>query len=181
MGRRIVLAALSALTLAAILTSCATEGSMTAGTSSPSRPPPGGGSLSPQGHPPASAPASGATPNPAAERCVAQINAYRRTLGLAPLSRWTQNEACTNAQSARDGQGHDAHGHFGECGEMAQNTCPGWPGPPERMIDGCLQMMWNEGPGGGHHDSMASRRYTMVACGFAMGPNGEVWANQNFR
>jgi hypothetical protein len=64
---------------------------------------------------------------------------------------------------------------------MAQNECPGWPGPSNTMIPGCLKAMWGEGPGGGHYENMASTRYTKVACGFYVLPNGKVWSVQNFR
>lgn len=46
--------------------------------------------------------------------------------------------------------------------------------------------MWNEGPGSdfqthGHYINMASTQYTKVACGFAVMPNGSVWAVQDFQ
>jgi hypothetical protein len=49
------------------------------------------------------------------------------------------------------------------------------------MIAGCLKAMWKEGPGGGHYDNMRNTKYTKVACGFSVLPNGDVWAVQNFR
>lgn len=74
-----------------------------------------------------------------------------------------------------------AHGAFGQCGELAQNECPGWAGPPADMIGDCLQLMWDEGPGGGHYDNMASEGYSEAACGFYQLSDGDVWAVQNFR
>lgn len=79
-----------------------------------------------------------------------------------------------------------AHSAFGQCGEFAQNECPGWPGPPGSMIGNCLQMMWNEGPGAfnqghGHYINMSSTQYTKVACGFHVLANGKVWATQDFQ
>lgn len=86
----------------------------------------------------------------------------------------------------KDSQSGQAHGAFGQCGEWAQNECPGWPGPPGGMITDCLQMMWDEGPGAdfnthGHYINMSSQQYTQVACGFYVTPSGDVWAIQNFK
>ena len=110
---------------------------------------------------------------------------YRATLGLAALARWTDAEACSDEEAASDGASGTPHGAFGQCGESAQNECPGWPGPPEAMITGCLELMWAEGPGEdfnkhGHYITMSNPAYTKVACGFADGMNG-VWAVQNFQ
>jgi hypothetical protein len=49
------------------------------------------------------------------------------------------------------------------------------------MIPQCLDLMWDQGPGEGHHDNMASPRFTKVACGFHTLPDGSVWSVQNFR
>jgi len=116
-----------------------------------------------------------------ADLCVSTINEYRRAKGLAPYVRWAEAETCSDGQAKSDGQTSSAHGAFGRCGELAQNECPGWPGPPEQMIPKCLAAMMDEGPGGGHHDAMMSRRYTKVACGFATTARGAVWSVQNFK
>lgn len=115
-----------------------------------------------------------------AQTCVDEINRFRATKSLPPLERWTEGESCADGQSAKDGRTGRAHGAFGTCNEMGQNECPGWGGAPETMIKGCLQMMWDEGPGGGHYEAMASKRYTMVSCGQAAGRGG-TWSVQNFR
>ena len=121
----------------------------------------------------------------ATQLCVDTINMYRATLGLAPLERWKDAEACSDAEAASDGKTGTPHGAFGMCGEGAQNECPGWPGPPASMITGCLELMWNEGPGEdfaahGHYINMSNAGYTRVACGFAEGMGG-VWSVQNFQ
>lgn len=118
------------------------------------------------------------------DACVARINAFRATEGKAPYARWNEGEACTDQQSQKDST-DGPHANFGECGEWAQNTCPGW-GSTDQVIQGCLQMMWDEGPGEpfsehGHYINMSSTQYTKVACGFFQMPNGEIWANQNFK
>ena len=121
----------------------------------------------------------------ATQLCVDTINMYRATLGLPALARWTDAEACADAESQADGEANTPHGTFGMCGEGAQNQCPGWPGPPETMIEGCLAQMWAEGPGEdfsmhGHYINMSNPAYTKVACGYAT-VNGQVWATQDFQ
>ncbi|MFI5298917.1 MAG: CAP domain-containing protein [Polyangiales bacterium] len=128
----------------------------------------------------ATATETGASGSPE-EVCVADINAYRATLGLPALNRWFSAESCAGGEALSDSKSHEAHGAFGHCDEMAQNECPGWPGPPGTMIGDCLKMMWGEGPGGGHYENMISPRYTEVSCGFATLADGSVWSVQDFR
>ena len=68
----------------------------------------------------------------------------------------------------------------------AQDECPGWPAPAKDMIVGCLQQMWDEGPGAdfkahGHYINMSSTKYTMAACGFYTTDQGKIWAVQDFK
>jgi hypothetical protein len=120
-----------------------------------------------------------------AQRCVDDINRYRATKGLTPLARWSSGEACASAESADDSRTRQPHGSFGRCGERAQNACPNWPGPPEKMTDDCLQSMWNEGPGDfpahGHYMNMADPASREVACGVFTQSDGTLWAVQDFR
>lgn len=118
--------------------------------------------------------------------CVDGINAYRATLGLPAYAAWTDQSTCSDQEASSDSQTGKAHGAFGKCTEMAQNECPGWPGPPDTMIGGCLKMMWAEGPGTdfakhGHYINMSSTKYTKVACGFFQTASGQWWSVQNFR
>jgi hypothetical protein len=118
-------------------------------------------------------------------RCVDGINAYRATLGLPPLGRWTAAEGCADGESRSDTASGIAHGSFGACGERAQNACPGYPSL-ESTVTTCLRQMWDEGPGEpfsehGHFLNMSSDSFREVACGFFAMPNGDVWAIQNFR
>jgi hypothetical protein len=122
----------------------------------------------------------------AAQLCVDAINQYRASIGRAPLARWTDAETCVDDQGFADSQSGTPHSAFGQCSEWAQNECPNWPGPPEQMIGNCLALMWAEGPGEpysqhGHYINMSNPSYTKVACGFAVLPNGRVWAVQDFR
>ena len=121
-----------------------------------------------------------------AQICVDRINQHRASIGRPPLARWTAAEACSDSEAVTDSETGRAHSAFGRCGEWAQNECPGWPGPADTMIVSCLQVMWNEGPGSdfsthGHYINMSNPGYTKVACGYAVLPNGAVWAVQNFQ
>ena len=119
-------------------------------------------------------------------QCVADINQHRATLGLPALKRWTSAEACSDKEATSDSMTGKAHGAFGQCGEWAQNECPGWPGPPLAQLPGCLQMMWDEGPENGdgkqhgHYVNMTNKQYTQVACGFSSA-TGSWWGVQNFQ
>jgi hypothetical protein len=113
--------------------------------------------------------------------CINYINQLRGSIGLPALSRWSSAESCTDEECCIDSHVNHSHSAFNQCGEWAQNECPGWGGPPESMITGCLDMMWAEGPGGGHYDNMTNTSYDEVVCGFYEEPDGSVWAIQNFR
>lgn len=138
---------------------------------------------------PLATPIAGCAPPPAAstgdfgQDCVDRINQLRwECQCLPPLQRWVDAEMCTSDQSLADQQANSPHGNFGQCGENAQNTCPNW-GSEADVIGGCLQVMWDEGPGEpfsehGHYINMSSTSYKKVACGF--GSAGGIWSNQNF-
>jgi hypothetical protein len=124
--------------------------------------------------------------------CVDKINAFRATLNLAPVTRWTAEEKCADDQASKDAASGTAHTNFGICMESAQDTCPGWPSA-QQVVDGCLQQMWNEGPAPmnpcngscyqahGHYINMSNAMYTKVACSFYRMSNGMIWASQDFR
>lgn len=138
---------------------------------------------------PLAAPIPGCTPPPLPstgdvhQDCVDRINRFRwECQCLPPLARWNDAEMCSDQQSSADQNGGGPHGNFGMCDENAQNTCPNW-GSEEQVINGCLQSMWDEGPGEpfsehGHYLNMSSMNFTRVACGFSY--DGGVWSNQNF-
>lgn len=120
----------------------------------------------------------------ARQLCLTRSNEYRARVGVAPLSRRADAEACGDAQARADGASRTAHGAFGQCRERAQNECPGWNGDPETALDRCLAMMFAEGPGAGpqhgHYVNMTDARYHGVACGFSIQANGELWIVQDF-
>jgi hypothetical protein len=114
---------------------------------------------------------------------------------LPPLQRWVGGEACADQHAEYDST-RSAHAGFSddicEPQSWAQNECPGWPSQTQ-VIEGCLQMMWDEGPppssscegqcfqDHGHYINMANADYGEVACGFFTTPDGEIWSVQNFR
>lgn len=123
------------------------------------------------------------------EDCVRRINQLRwECQCLPPLQRWTEGESCADQHAEYDST-RSPHAGFsgGICspGGWAQNECPGW-GSIEAIISGCLQAMWDEGPGEpysqhGHYINMTNPSYSMVACGFYETAGGQVWAVQNFQ
>jgi len=140
--------------------------------------------------PPIPIPLRTPTPAPASsleaarQLCVQRTNEYRARVGIAPLARRPDAEACGDAQARSDGASRTAHGAFSQCRERAQNECPGWDGTPEDVVNRCLAMMFAEGPGSGpshgHYMNMTDRQYRGVSCGFATQPNGELWVVQDF-
>ena len=120
--------------------------------------------------------------------CVARINQFRwECQCLPPLTRWNAGEACADQQAEYDVT-HGPHAGIRAMicspGGGGQNECPGW-GSSEDVLDGCMQAMWDEGPGEdfqahGHYLNMSNTAYTGVACGFHTTANGRVWAVQNF-
>lgn len=140
------------------------------------------------------APASTGDP---AQDCVNRINQFRTQCACLPaLQRWTDGEACADQMAQYDSEHpQSAHQGFRDqiCdGGWAQNECPGW-GSAGEVVGGCLQMMWDEGPGPagcaddsacfqqhGHHINMTNTGYTKVACGF-YDASGDMWSVQNFK
>lgn len=120
--------------------------------------------------------------------CVARINQLRRQCQcLPPLARWKGGEKCANKHAKYDSK-RGMHAGFNDnvCKPKgaAQNECPAWPSTAD-VIEGCLQAMWDEGPGRrfskhGHYINMSNREYERVACGFARTADGSVWSVQNF-
>jgi Cysteine-rich secretory protein family len=145
-------------------------------------------SPAPAATPPAATPAATATAQSPLERarqlCVQRTNEYRARVGVAPVTRRSDAEACGDAQARADSISRTAHGAFGQCRERAQNECPGWPGAVEEVIDRCLAMMFAEGPGSGpehgHYVNMTDPRYRGVSCGISQAARGELWIVQDF-
>jgi len=122
--------------------------------------------------------------------CIDFTNEKRADMVIDQLERWTAAEACSDSQATADLNSDVAHGNFGKCGEMAQNTCPGWNADStfanqKSVMLSCLQSMWEEGPGTpysshGHYINMSNPDYQRMTCGFSL-KNGRLWINQNFQ
>ena len=123
-----------------------------------------------------------------AQDCVNRINQLRAECQcLPPLERWFEGESCATEHAEYDST-RSPHDGFSdgicENGGFGQNECPGW-GSIEQTIDGCLQSMWDEGPGEpfsehGHYLNMTNPSFGRVACGFYETPGGQIWAVHNF-
>jgi hypothetical protein len=117
-------------------------------------------------------------------RCVDRTNALRATKGLKPIPRLASAEPCVDGQAKSDSESGKPHGAFDACLNQvewrgaAQNECPGY-ASVESTLGACLDMMWAEGPGGGHYDNMVGNS-THTACGFYTTPAGKVWMIQDF-
>ena len=126
------------------------------------------------------------------QHCVDVINSYRELEGLPPLTRDPVIEAY-----AMEGARYDAE-HYQSCGPhchfrvtngggvaIAENEIPGWPldwyGSVNAVIEQGTEAMYNEGPGGGHHDNLVNPNFTRVGCGIYVTPSNEVWVVQDFR
>ena len=185
MDRGVSLGLAAALVAAALLV--ATEGQAPGNTASAKGGLCGNGPLA-RPRPDCSPPPPRSTGNPYQD-CVARINQLRRTCQcLPPLKRWKGGEACADKLARYDSK-RGIHAGFAkakcEPRGRAQNECPAWPST-SRVVGGCLQAMWDEGPGRrfakhGHYINMSSLEYEQVACGFARSADGKVWSVQNFR
>ena len=116
---------------------------------------------------------------------VGQINAYRAKVKLPPLAHWSEADSCSDEEARKDSKANQPHKSFGKCEEMAQNECPDWP-DPGTIATGCMEQMWNEGPGKdfvrhGHYLNMTNPSYTKVSIGFYTTRDGKVWSVQNFK
>ena len=136
------------------------------------------------------------------EDCLAKINEYRATENLDPLTLAPEEkQTCTDNQAADDLASNKAHGHFGDCGEGAQNSGPNfstsWRKTATEATDAFLKMMWEDEKALvisgerdpdkkedysyiGHYLNMKGD-YKTVACGIALTEDGKKgWLNINF-
>ncbi|MGA2548903.1 MAG: CAP domain-containing protein [Burkholderiaceae bacterium] len=128
----------------------------------------------------------------AAQLCVDLINQKRASIGVSPLSRWTEGESRAVQEALEDGRENTPHGAYrrrlasGVRETSAQNECSNDRSQTDEMILSCIASMWAEGPERhdglthGHYVNIANPAYTKVACGFALAPNGELWSVQDF-
>ena len=136
------------------------------------------------------------------DTCLAIVNEYRATESLAPLALASgEKQLCADSQSGDDLASGQAHSHFGDCGESAQNTGPNVHMTFDRTYADYaqlyLKMMWEDEkalvtsgqrdpekdedyPYIGHYLNMKGN-YASVACGFAVSADGTTgWFNVDF-
>lgn len=136
------------------------------------------------------------------QACLDKINEYRATENLEPLTLAPEEkQTCTDKQAGDDLAENKAHGHFGACGEGAQNSGPNfntsWRKTAIEVSDAYLKMMWEDEkalvtsgqrdpkkdedyPYIGHYLNMKGN-YKTVACGIALTEDGKKgWFNVNF-
>jgi cysteine-rich secretory family protein len=135
---------------------------------------------------------SAADPVDPAQLCVDLINRKRASINAPLLERWREGERLAASQAAEDGRDQTPHGAYrrriesGAAETSAQNECNDTDTRTESMIGACINGMWAEGPEApdgrehGHYVNMSSNRYSQVACGFALAPDGRMWSVQNF-
>ncbi|MBR4680492.1 MAG: CAP domain-containing protein [Fibrobacter sp.] len=131
------------------------------------------------------------------EDCLAKINEYRATEDLKPLTLASEEkQTCADKQSADDLKTNEAHGHFGDCGEFAQNSGPNFSGNFQKnasaVAEYYLKMMWEDEKAKaekgvteyaqiGHYLNMKNTSYTKVACGITLSEDGKKgWFNVDF-
>ena len=136
------------------------------------------------------------------QACLDKINEYRATENLDPLTLAPEEkQTCTDKQAGDDLASNKAHGHFGACGEGAQNSGPNfntsWRKTAVEVSDAYLKMMWEDEkalvtsgerdpnkdedyPYIGHYLNMKGK-YKTVACGITLSEDGKKgWFNVNF-
>ena len=136
------------------------------------------------------------------QACLDKINEYRATENLEPLTLAPEEkQTCTDKQAGDDLASNKAHGHFGDCGEGAQNSGPNfntsWRKTAVEVSDAYLKMMWEDEkalvtsgerdpnkdedyPYIGHYLNMKGN-YKTVACGITLSEDGKKgWFNVNF-
>ncbi len=119
--------------------------------------------------------------------CVNEINRYRGTMTLDPLTVSPTIEGFSNNAARVDGEMHEVHHYFLETNggggtARAENEIPWWTldewSSVHRVIQQGLWQEWTEGPGGSHYENMIGG-YSDVACGISVN-NGEVTVTQDF-
>jgi uncharacterized protein YkwD len=118
--------------------------------------------------------------------CLDTVNALRKLVGLAPVAESAALVAFADSGAHYDSDRGAAHGHFGTQGRTlvadAENELPGWDygGSLAAIVQAGTQMMWAEGPGGGHYENIKGN-HAFMGCGFYVNAAGEVWVVQDFR
>jgi hypothetical protein len=123
----------------------------------------------------------------AREYCKDVVNAYRARLGLSQLVRDPAIEEFADEGAEYDSQpacAYPYHCHYYENYGAVQGECE-VPGSPlyasvEQIIDDTVEMMWNEGPGGGHYVYLTEPSFTRIGCGFYLTSSDYLWIVYDF-
>jgi uncharacterized protein YkwD len=120
--------------------------------------------------------------------CLERMNTLRTAKGLPPFTRNRTLERYAAAAARTDGLAHTAHRHaretrHGNGTALAENEILWWSldgyGSVQAIIEGGLDDMWRQGPGGAHYDNLVGP-YAQAGCGIFV--NGdEVTVVQAFR
>ena len=130
------------------------------------------------------------------DECLRLLNEYRATEDLEPMTLAdAEKQQCAIDQAAADMADNAAHGHFGDCGESAQNSGPNFSTSWRSNATGAVQYyemaMWENEKAKveqgiteyqqiGHYLNMKNS-YSKVACGIAISADGKTgWFNMNF-
>ena len=130
------------------------------------------------------------------DECLRLLNEYRATEDLEPMTLAdAEKQQCAIDQAAADMADNAAHGHFGDCGESAQNSGPNfstsWRSNATAAVQYYEMAMWENEKAKveqgitdyqqiGHYLNMKDS-YSKVACGIAISADGKTgWFNMNF-
>ncbi len=127
---------------------------------------------------------------------VERLNAYRRQAGIAPLKYDAAISAFATDGSKQLAKDHQAHAHFrqkaGDAKALGSHSAENqgdWNGVPKladdpiesgkKQIDWMLDLMFKEGPGGGHHDNMLNPKFKRVGIGLVT-VSGKLYLTNDF-
>ena len=146
--------------------------------------------------PPPARPADPVPDDPLVHYNLDLLNEYRAHAGVKPLLYDAKISAFALAGSRELARDHEPHAHFKAHGEGAPgfgsraaenqgdpNGVP--PLAPDKVASGkkqiavMLKMMFDEGPGGGHHDNMLNPKYRRVGIGIHE-PGGTLFLTNDF-
>jgi len=127
---------------------------------------------------------------------VDQLNVYRKKAGVPALLYDAKVSAFALEASKQLSSDHKPHAHFiakakghPSLGTKSAENQGDWEGVPamdkdplvsgKKQIDIMLKIMFDEGPGGGHHDNMLSTKYKRVGIGLFYS-QGKLYLTNDF-
>jgi hypothetical protein len=136
--------------------------------------------------------ACGSGGDPHVQHNLEALNSYRAANGAPALTLSSTLDSFATTGSQQLAAGGPPHGHFqqavtdqtlftsGFCHSAGENQAPGWPlntGDENGTIDGILQNMMAEGPGGSHHDNIINPELRLVGIGLLVQGGGLYLTN----